>query len=215
MHHGSLLQRDLVPTYVSASTWYRAHREGELVRMHPGVSRAAAVPETESLRLEAALAAAMPGCIVAGATAARLWGAHSAAAPTIDLIAPPGRHPGRLRGVIIHRPTDTAHIEVRVVAGFPVCSAQRCVLDLAAWHPSLLRPVLDEFMVLGRLDVDDLGQLLRDQRRHGRPGVAALEREVRFRQRMHATPDDTAAVHMAPDHPAPDEMAPEMTPATR
>lgn len=191
--HGSLLQRTLVPAYVSASTWYRAHRDGELVRMHPGVSRAACLPESESLHLEAALAAAMPGCVVAGASALRLWGARSAVAADIDLIAPPGRHPGRLRGVVFHRPTDAAAVDVQVVTGFPVCSPLRAVLDLAAWHPKLLRTVVDELLALGRLGMADLGGVLRAERRHGRPGVAALDREVRFRMQHQMAPGMTTA----------------------
>lgn len=190
--HGTLVQRAVVPDHLSASAWYRAHHNGELIRVHAGVSRPSCTPETHHLRIEAALAAAMPGCAVAGPTAAWLWGSAAAWRRTIDLIAPPGRHPGRLDGVVFHRPTDTAMLVTVKVAGFPVCDPVRSTLDLAAWHPTALSAAIDELLALGRLDIGALRDGLQHRRRHGRPGVATLERELRLR----------AANQMAPGMPS-------------
>lgn len=174
--HGSLVLHRLVPKHVNASAWYRAHVTGDLVRLHRGVSRASHCVETPLMRIEAALAAAMPNCVVGGLAAAWLWGAHSARFDVIDLIAPPGRHPGRLTGVEFHRPTDSANVETVRIHHLPVCAATRAVLDIAAWHPQRLPAVIAELAELGQLDLEQLGTVLASTRRHGRPGVSALER---------------------------------------
>ena len=124
----------------------------------------------------------MPGCVVGGPTSAWLWGSAAAWRRTIDLIAPPGRHPGHLDGVVFHRPTDTAMLSPSFVAGFPVCNPVRSVLDVAAWHPEALTATIDDLLALDRLDIASLREGLGQRRRHGRPGVAVLERELRHRQ---------------------------------
>lgn len=174
--HGSLLREHVVPAHCSLATWYRAHTSGDLVRMHPGVSRPALRPVTPFMRVEAALGAAMPGSSAAGLTAAWLWGARSASDEMVELHAPPYRHPGRLTGVVIHRPTDMPYPRLHRVLGLATCDALRATLDIAAWHPERLEPVIDELMDLGRFDVDDLERMLARERRQGRRGVAALER---------------------------------------
>ncbi|MEY4372932.1 MAG: AbiEi antitoxin C-terminal domain [Actinomycetota bacterium] len=174
--HGSLVFHRLVPQHVSASAWYRAHLTGDLVRLHRGVSRLVQRSETPLMRIEAALAAAMPHCVVGGLAAAWLWGAASARFDVIDLIAPPRRHPGRLAGVEFHRPTDACDVGTVIIDGLPVCAATRAALDIAAWHPHRLPTVLAELAELGRFDLAELGAVLAAKRRHGRPGVSSLER---------------------------------------
>jgi len=181
LRHGSLVRDRIVPAHCSLASWYRAHTAGHLVRLHAGVSRVALRPVSPLLRVEAAIAAAMPGSSAAGLTAAWLWGAVSAAGEggqPIELHAPPYRHPGRLEGVVFHRPTDSPFPRVHRVLGLPTCDALRCTLDIAAWHPDRLDSVMAELMDLGRYDLSDLEQMLGQQRRSGRRGVLALERAL-------------------------------------
>lgn len=184
LRHGTLVRDRVVPAHCSLATWYRAHTAGHLVRLHPGVSRAAMRPASPLQRVEAALAAAMPGSSAAGLTAAWLWGAASAV-PTepagpdpIELHAPPYRHPGRLDGVVVHRPTDSPYPRQHTVLGIATCDALRATLDVAAWHPDRLGSVMGELMDLGRYDLVDLERMLNQQRRKGRRGVVALERAL-------------------------------------
>jgi len=179
--HGALVRDRVVPNHTSLASWYRAHTNGWLVRVHPGVSRLAITPVTPLLRVEAAVAAAMPGSMAAGLTAAWLWGAESAWTDTIELLAPPLRHPGRLDGVVYHRSASTSAPEAHHVAGIRTCCPLRATLDVAAWHPERLECVMDELLLLGHFDVDLLGEVLWRERRRGRPGVRALEMALRRR----------------------------------
>lgn len=175
LRHGSLLRDTVVPARMSLAGWYRAHTSGRLVRLHPGVSRLACTAPTPIMGVEAALAAAMPGSTVAGLTAAWLWGAPSAAHGTIELIAPPYRHPGHLEGVEFHRPTDSASPRVCTVQGLRVCEPLRAILDVAAWHPDRVDRVLADLQRIGCVDMPAVHDMLRRERRQGRPGVTALE----------------------------------------
>lgn len=175
LRHGSLLRDTVVPARMSLAGWYRAHTSGRLVRLHPGVSRLACTAPTPMMRLEAALGAAMAGSAIAGLTAAWLWGAPSAAHSVVELIAPPYRHPGRLEGVEFHRPTDSSYPRTCTVQGLRACEPLRAILDVAAWHPDRLDAVLAELVQLGCFGIDAVHDMLRRERRQGRPGVTALD----------------------------------------
>lgn len=176
--HGALVRERAVPDHTSLASWYRAHTNGWLVRVHPGVSRLAVTPVTPLLRVEAAVAAAMPGSMAGGLTAAWLWGAGSAWADTVELLAPPMRHPGRLDGVVFHRSASANAPEPQFVSGIRTCDPLRATLDVAAWHPDRLDRVMDELIDVGVLEMDLLSEVLWRERRRGRPGVRALETAI-------------------------------------
>jgi hypothetical protein len=173
--HGTIVRARVVPEYTSLAGWYRLHTAGVLVRLHAGASRLAVDPATPMMRVEAALAAAMPGSMAGGLTAAWLWGASSAARGRIELIAPPHRHPGRLEGVVYHRPTRQPHPEVIEVSGVRSCNALTATFDVAAWHPDRLVPIIRELLGLGRYRLGELHEVLASERRSGRPGVSMLQ----------------------------------------
>jgi hypothetical protein len=131
------------------------------------------------MRVEAALAAAMPGSSAAGLTAAWLWGSPSATHDVVELIAPPYRHPGRLEGVEFHRPTDSAYPRTCTVQGVRSCEPLRAILDVAAWHPERVDSVMTDLIGRGCFDVAAVCDMLRRERRQGRPGVAALDAALR------------------------------------
>ena len=180
--HGALVRDRVVPHHASLAGWYRAHTNGWLVRLHPGISRLAITTVTPMLRVEAAVAAAMPGSMAGGLTAAWLWGSTSAWSDTIELLAPPMRHPGRLDGVVFHRSAATRAPEMQTVAGIRTCDPLRATLDVAAWHPDRLEQVMDELLALGHIDTELLGEVLWRERRRGRPGVRALEAAIHCRR---------------------------------
>jgi hypothetical protein len=130
------------------------------------------------MRVEAAIAASMPGSSAAGLTAAWLWGATSATGDLVELHAPPYRHPGRLAGVVFHRPTDAPYPRICTVLGVPTSDALRATLDVAAWHPDRLEAVLGELLDLGRYELADVERTLSEERRRGRRGVLALDRTL-------------------------------------
>jgi len=175
LRHGTLVRDRIVPDHTSLAGWYRLHTSGLLVRLHPGASRLVSTTPTPMLRIEAALAAAMPGSMAGGLTAAWLWGSPSAARGPIEIIAPPFRHPGRLAGVVHHRPTRQPHPEPFDGWGVRACNALTATFDVAAWHPDRLVPIIRELLALGRYRLADLHHLLATERRSGRPGVSVLQ----------------------------------------
>ena len=178
LRHGTLCRDAVVPSRMSLAGWYRAHTSGRLVRLHPGVARLACTEPTAMMRIEAALAAAMPGSSVAGLTAAWLWGSASAEHDVVELIAPPYRHPGRLEGVEFHRPTDPEYPRTCTVQGVRTCEPLRATLDIAAWHPERLDRVMAELVGAGCYTIGAVHGMLGRERRQGRPGVSALERAL-------------------------------------
>ena len=174
LRHGSLVRDSVVPSRMSLAAWYRAHSSGRLVRLHPGVARLAGTQPTPRLRIEAAIAASMPGSIAGGLTAAWLWGSPSAVGPVVELLAPPYRHPGRLDGVEFHRPTAVPYPRSCTVSGLRTCDPLRSVLDVAAWNPTRLDAVLAELVAAGCFGIDAVHDMLGRERRQGRPGVTAL-----------------------------------------
>ena len=158
--HGCIVRDDVVPSVVSLSTWYRLHATGWLVALHPGVARPARIVETALMRVEAAVAASVPGSSVAGLTAAWLWGAGSGPGEEIELLAPPYRNPGRLTGVRIHRPTDRPYPVARLHRHLPTCDPLRATLDVAAWHPDLVLAVLSEFLERRRYGIEAIRRTL-------------------------------------------------------
>lgn len=174
LRHGTLVRDRVVPKHLSLAGWYRAHESGLLTALHPGVARLTGAAETPMMRIEAAIAAAMPGTAAAGLTSAWLWGAASAADPTIELLAPKLRHPGHLVGVEFHRPTDDVYPRRVPVAGVMACDPLRATLDVAAWHPERIETVMAELVVAGRYGIGSVRATLARERRSGRPGVSTL-----------------------------------------
>jgi hypothetical protein len=108
--------------------------DGSFRPLFPGVSVRDGVTLTTALRATGA-ALAYPGAVVAGLSAAALWGVDVAPGDTtVDLmIGPSGR---RSRpGVRLHR-IDVAPDEVASVGGVRVTTPARTALDLARWLPT-------------------------------------------------------------------------------
>src|SRR5215207_1542812 len=83
----------------SRSSWDRAHRSGRLVRVHPGVSRLAAVEPTPAHVLHAALLAGGEASLLSHLSAAWLWGADLIGHTPVDLTVLDRRRGLRLTGV--------------------------------------------------------------------------------------------------------------------
>jgi hypothetical protein len=69
----------------SRSMWDRAHRSGQLVRVHPGVSRLAVIEPRPIHTAHAALLAGGEGSLLSHLSAAWLWGAEVVGHDPVDL----------------------------------------------------------------------------------------------------------------------------------
>ena len=176
--HSLVVRSDVVSEHLSASRWQRLHDDQVLVVVHRGVSRFVDAPATFEQSAMAAALACGAGSMVAGPTAARLWGAESAFLRPAHVILP-----GRARvvsrpGIIVHRPTDGAGLGRRRHHGIATVGPLRAVVDTAAWAPSLLRPVIEELIVARRITISDLRRAASRPVTRGRPGNPALRRAL-------------------------------------
>ncbi len=157
--HPSVAQRE-----VRAGRWLRLRRGAYLVDMRPG--------RAESPWVQArAIALTHPGVVLAGSTAASLWGLGQAPAGTPDVVVPPRRPIGARRDLTPHAWVLRAG-DVTTLRGMRVTTRLRTLLDLVCLHDrSDALAVLDAALRHGHASRADLSVLR--QRAVGRHGAAA------------------------------------------
>jgi hypothetical protein len=178
----------LTPAQLRSDAW---------VRLFPDVYACASLAITHRLRTVAATRLLLPGSVAGGLSAAEVWGMPSGPGREDDvhLVLPPSCRAGGTRGLQVRRqalgPADTSRI-----AGVPVTSPVRTVLDLARTRPLDEAVVLvDRFIVAGLADLDEAraaaaGTTGRDCR-HVRSvlaladGLAESPQETRVRLLLH------------------------------
>lgn len=154
--------------------------DGRLERVHTGVFRIAASPETWHQRVLGASLAGGPSALAARRSAARLWGLAGAHSERVEIVVP--RWSRRLiAGVTVIESTDLRDGDAGMVSGVPATSVPRTLIDCASRvGPDRLARMADD-AVRRRLTTyeDVLDRFVRLARR-GRPGV------VRTRQLLEA-----------------------------
>ncbi len=116
----------------------------------------------------------LPTAVVSHQSAARLHRIPKApdSPPTVTVHASTTH---RFDGVVVHRTRDLADHHVVDVAGLPVTTIPRTVVDLAA-HVSVHRlgEIVDELVVSSAMKLDDLVAVVGEVARRGKPGSASL-----------------------------------------
>lgn len=131
-------------------------------------------PVNEHSQIRAAQLSAGRESLVAGITAAHLYGISIPKPLPIHLISP---HRGRNRGVrdaVLHRPLDLFDLEPHTIEGIVVSPPFRTLLDTAAWNRGLESRVLEHFLVSGDLTIRSCWRALFAHARQGRPGITRL-----------------------------------------
>ena len=147
---------------------------GSLRPVQPGVAILFGHPITEHSRVRAAQLSAGRDSLVAGITAARLYGVSVPDPVPIHLISPRRQRNRGLRDAILHRLLDLFDLEPCVIDGIVVSPPFRTLLDTAAWNRGFETRVLEHFLVSGDLTIRSCWRGLFTHARQGRPGVTRL-----------------------------------------
>ena len=172
--HGLLHKQKLVPNLLSASSWSRAVRFGQLVTIQPGVAIVRTTARTPVQRVAASVIAAGDDALAGGPTAAWLYGSSIPLLDPVHVVTPTRPRHKSLVGTMLHRPLAIENLDVEVQKGIPVTGPFRTLLDCCAWAPVFSSSVLEHFLVDGRLTVSNTWRQLFAHARQGRPGVSAL-----------------------------------------
>lgn len=173
--HGLITLADVRDAGGDRNLAHRRVARGLWVRLHPGVYRVAAAPETPVGRLCAAVLAGGPGAVASHRSAAWLWGLTEAP-PPLEVTVPRGRR-YRPRGVVTHESTDLHLAAPTVIAGVPVTGLTRTLVDLGAvTGRAAVTDALDAARRLHGTGWEDLWHTVTIHSRRGRPGVGTARR---------------------------------------
>ncbi len=149
-------------------------RRRRLRPLHRGVYAVGhAALRREGIWMAAVLALGPGEAYLSHASAASLWGLlGTSGSGRIDVTVP--RDVGRRRpNVRLHRQAALVASETTTLAGIPVTTTARTLLDLAATHPRrVVERALDQAELLRIFDLDDLRQVA--ARHRARPGAPLL-----------------------------------------
>jgi len=150
-------------------------RRGSWQRIRRGVLLVAGTADTWEQRLWVALLAAGPRSVASHRSAGRLWRLPDCVSARIEVT------------VLRHDRADVASGRCRetlaldpgaIVAGFPVTTIERTLLDLGAFAPRLVRSGIDDALGRTLTTLPRLQETLRTVGRRGRAGTAAFRQAV-------------------------------------
>jgi hypothetical protein len=171
---GTFSRAQALAVGMTDSSMLRRIRSQRWIVVHPGVYLLAGVPASWHTEVWAALLAAGPLATVTHETAVRLHGSPHTAPRPITLTVPHGAHP-RVRGAIVHQIDDLRLGQVGTTDDLPVSRPARAVVEVAATlGRRRLGLVLDDLVFDRRTTVDEVGVVLAQVARPGKPGVTAL-----------------------------------------
>jgi hypothetical protein len=164
--HGVVARHQLAPRGVTRSMLERRLRSGHLVPLHRGVYAVGHRVLTWNGHWLAAVLAAGPGAVLSHREAAALQQLRPSNRTLVDVTVASQR---RVPGIQLHRAAVPAN-EVTAVAGIPVTSVARTLVDLAGVvSATTLRKVIDEAERSNRLDLTSVEDVLtRIRHRRGR-----------------------------------------------
>lgn len=172
--HGAIARRQLLDLGLSAKQIERRIASGRLHPVWRGVYAVGRPQLSKHGRWVAAVLACGPHAALSHGSAAALWGFGKELGGLID-VSVPVRGRNRLRGIWVHRRTETALSDVVVHEGIPLTSPVRTLIDQATrLRPTQLERAVNEADKLDRVRADVLYASLDDYR--GQPGVASLRK---------------------------------------
>lgn len=172
--HGTIARRQLLELGLSPRQIERRIASG---RLHPtwrGVYAVGRPLLGRRGRWMAAVLACGPDAVLSHGSAAALWGFGNEQDDTID-VSILARRRGRLRGIRIHRRTESVMADVVVYDDIHLTSPVRTLIDQATrLRPMQLERAVNEADKLDRVEADMLLASLDDYR--GQPGVRPLRK---------------------------------------
>jgi hypothetical protein len=142
-----------------------------LVPIHEGVYRFASVPETWEQQLLAACLATGSCVAVSHRSAAASHGVWALTDDLVEITVTADRSP-ELEGVVVHRIADLAPRWITTIAGVPVTTPARLIVDLGAVLPlHLVGDVFDRALRRDIVSVSEVRSAIRVLARRGRTGI--------------------------------------------
>lgn len=173
---GGLTTTDVVGTLIGRRSFLSMVERHELVRVHRGVYRHAAVPVTLDLRLRAGLLAVGPGGMISHRAALARYGARNFECGLVELTHRSRSLPLR-DGVVLHRSPNLHPHDLVVVDGLPTTGRARTLVDACSvLPPSLVGRYAQSWLAERRLRIDDLTATLDRSGNH--PGAHRLRRQL-------------------------------------
>lgn len=151
----------------------RRLRSGTWIRHAPGVYGLAGQASFQQ-RLWIAHLASGPDSLVSFQAAGAVW-EYAGCPPTLAIVT--GKHSGwqRIQGVVVHQLNDVLPHHRTTVSGLPITTRARTFVDLAAvWGRARLSAVLDDQVTHRNVTYVEVGEVLTDVSRRGKPGVQML-----------------------------------------
>jgi very-short-patch-repair endonuclease len=170
--HGVVTRAQLLAIGLSSAAIGRRLQSGRLRATHRGVYLLDPVPRDRAAEMAAVLAGG-PTALLSHTSALWCWGMRESRGPGPIHVSVPGSGRGRRAGVHFHRVAELATDERAVVAGIPITSPGRTLVDSAGMlgsHEIEQAAALAERQ--GLIGSHELAALT--ERYNGRPGVAGL-----------------------------------------
>jgi hypothetical protein len=173
--HGVVTRVELLRAGVSPEQIRHRVLRGALLPVHRGVYRVGHRAPSVEASYTAAVKACGRGAVLAGRSAAHLWGLLKGSPPPPEVLASSER---RIPGVAVHRARRTDLADTTTWRGVPVTTVPRTLVDLASCLPeSALARACHEAEVLHRTTPTQVEAVL--ALRPTTPGAGALHRIMR------------------------------------
>jgi hypothetical protein len=168
---GVITRRQALAIGLSDRMIFRRTQSGQWQRVAPGTY---ALHPTSPSRLSLSIAVAKLAAVASHESAAGLHRLMRVPSNRV-VVTVPHRRTNRCQDVVVHESTDLAPEHTMVVAGLPVTTPERTIVDLAAvTRPATLRSIIASGLVTQRIEMSAVVRVFDDIARRGKPGVAAL-----------------------------------------
>jgi very-short-patch-repair endonuclease len=182
IQHGLVAHRQAHRLGFDYEAMARRVASGEWVDETERVLRRVGGPRTRDQQHMLAVLDGPPRSFLFAASAGELWGVPSLNGQRMEIVHP--RH-GSLRPppvAVVHRPTLLLPHHVTEVRGIPVTTLPRTLFDLAPRiHEERLDVIIERVIAKSPGVLDGLRAMLPELARRGRPGIAAMRRQIEKR----------------------------------
>jgi len=169
---GIFSTQEAVALGLAKATLSRRVSDGIFVRVAPGVLALPGTATRSDIEMRAAVKTL--GAVVSHQTAARIHGLHPIEdTPPNVTVSHRGTH--TFPGVIVHQSTDLLDEHVVEVSGMRVTTPPRTVVDLSkVYSARRLERIVENALVAGKIDLDDLVELTTALTRRGKVGIKRM-----------------------------------------
>lgn len=173
---GIFSTQEAVALGLAKATLSRRVTDGIFVRIGPGVLALPGTATRPDIEMRAALKTL--GAVVSHQSAARIHGLQPIEdSPPSVTVSHRGTH--TFPGVIVHQSTDLLDEHVIEISGMRVTTSPRTVVDLSkVYSARRLERIVENALIAGKVDLDDLVELTTALSRRGKVGIKRMRRVI-------------------------------------